>query len=75
MNFNKMIKISLTSCFSSIYILCCLLLTTTTSCDKVKNPYPPQFVDIDTTLLSGVTLEQYKNTLWKDFTEKEFNSE
>ena len=69
MNFNKMIKISATICFSIFYILCCLLLTTTTSCDKVKNPYPPQFVDIDTTLLSGVTLEQYKNTLWKDFTE------
>ncbi len=39
------------------------------SCDKVKNPYPKQFVDIDTTLLSGMTLAQYKNTLWIDFSQ------
>ena len=37
------------------------------SCDKVKNPYPKQYVDIDTTLLYGMNLETYKNTLWPTF--------
>lgn len=39
------------------------------SCDKVKNPYPKQFIDIDTTLLFGVDLVGYKNTLWPTFTQ------
>ena len=37
------------------------------SCDKVKNPYPKQYVDIDTTLIFGMNLENYKNTLWPTF--------
>lgn len=37
------------------------------SCDKIENPYPKQYVDIDTTLIYGMTLKQYKASLWKDF--------
>ena len=40
------------------------------SCDKVKNPYLPQYVDIDTTLLpAGTTLQDYKNNSWSDWSE------
>ncbi len=51
-----------------LFFLGLLLINSFSSCDKVKNPYPHQFVDIDTSLLEGITLQQYKNTLWKDFT-------
>ncbi len=44
-----------------------LLAFTFQSCDKVKNPYPKQYVDIDTNLLFGMNLETYKNTLWPSF--------
>ena len=49
------------------FVLGLFLVNVTSSCDKVKNPYPRQFVDIDTTLLAGMTLKEYKNTLWIDF--------
>ena len=39
------------------------------SCDKVENPYLPEFVDIDTTLLVGQTLSEYKANNWPTFTE------
>ncbi len=39
------------------------------SCDKVSNPYPKQFIDIDTTLLYGMDLVEYKNTKWPTFSE------
>jgi hypothetical protein len=32
-----------------------------TSCDKIDNPYLPQYIAIDTTLLSGMTFKEYKN--------------
>ena len=38
-----------------------------TSCDKIDNPYLPQYVDIDTTLLDGIDIVTYKNTLWPSF--------
>ena len=45
------------------------IVTLFSSCDKVKNPYLPQYVDIDTTLLpTGTTLADYKSTLWLDWT-------
>jgi hypothetical protein len=50
-----------------IYITALVAFFTFQSCDKVKNPYPKQYVDVDTTLLYGVNLETYKNTLWPTF--------
>ncbi len=40
------------------------------SCDKVVNPSKRSYVDIDTTLLDGITLDEYKNspTGWPIFT-------
>lgn len=39
------------------------------SCDKVENPYPPQYVDIDASLLYGVTVDEYINNEWPTFTQ------
>lgn len=38
-----------------------------TSCDKVKNPYPKKYVDIDTNLLEGMDIVTYKSTLWPNW--------
>ncbi len=62
--FLKILKKYYKLAFLILYIFCIQLIS---SCDKVSNPYPRQFVDIDTTLLSGITLKEYKNTLWKSF--------
>lgn len=53
---------------TTVFLASILVAFLLSSCDKVENPYPPQYVDIDTTLLYGVTFQQYKNTLWTDFT-------
>lgn len=37
------------------------------SCDKIDNPYLPQYVDIDTTLLDGVDIVGYKSSYWPTF--------
>ena len=70
MNFNRIIIQSFKKRFAFFTFLAIALfsIVINTSCDKVNNPYPKQFVAIDTTLLSGMTLAQYKNTLWTDFT-------
>jgi len=52
---------------SALLLLSFIGMNLVTSCDKVNNPYPVQYVDVDTTLLSGITLKEYKNTLWTDF--------
>lgn len=52
---------------SFIFVITCLSAAFFSSCDKIDNPYLPQYVDVDTTLLSGVTLKEYKNTLWPTF--------
>lgn len=52
---------------TAMFLLSIIVAFLLSSCDKVENPYPPQFVDIDTTLLYGMTFEEYKNTLWTDF--------
>lgn len=53
---------------SVIFVVTYLSVTLLSSCDKIDNPYLPQYVDVDTTLFSGVTLQEYKNTLWPTFT-------
>lgn len=61
-NFLKTIQI----CFFGLLIASATFFS---SCDKVKNPYLPQYVDIDTTLLpEGITLEDYKASSWLDWT-------
>ncbi len=52
-----------------ITVLSITALSLLQSCDKVDNPYPKQYVDIDTTLLSGITLQGYKNTMWPTFSQ------
>ncbi len=54
----------------AFFLLTFMVLSITLSCDKVKNPYPIEYVDIDTTLLDGITLEEYKNSPdgWPSFT-------
>lgn len=37
------------------------------SCDKVYNPYLPQYVDVDTTLIEGGDLQWYKDNMWPTF--------
>lgn len=54
------------------YFIAISLLVGTTffiSCDKVDNPYLPQYIDIDTTLLDGIDIVTYKNTLWPTFSQ------
>ena len=53
--------------FFTFLVIGLFLIVINSSCDKVKNPYPKQFVDMDTTLLSGITFKEYKNTLWTNF--------
>jgi hypothetical protein len=54
--------------FFGIVAFASVALITLQSCDKVKNPYLPEFVDIDTTLLDGQTLADYKSNNWPTFT-------
>lgn len=51
----------------SIVLFFFLISTFFTSCDKIEKPYLPQYVAIDTTLLYGMTFNEYKNNLWQDF--------
>ena len=53
--------------YYSLFICLSFILVGTVSCDKVDNPYMPQYVDIDTTLLDGLGIVDYKNTMWPNF--------
>jgi len=53
----------------SFLLIILIGLSALTSCDKVDNPYLPQYVDIDTTLLDGMDIVTYKNTLWPSFSQ------
>ena len=53
--------------YYSLFICFSFFLVGTVSCDKVDNPYMPQYVDIDTTLLDGLGIVDYKNTMWPNF--------
>jgi len=53
--------------YYSLFICFSVILLGTVSCDKVDNPYMPQYVDIDTTLLNGLGIVDYKNTMWPNF--------
>ncbi len=50
-------------------ILIFIVINFLSSCDKIDNPYLPQYVDIDTTLLDGIDLVSYKNNYWPTFTQ------
>ncbi len=46
----------------------CISIFLCSSCDKVRTPYQPPYIDIDTTLLpAGTSLQDYKNNYWLAF--------
>jgi hypothetical protein len=55
------------SILTALFVLSLVVAFLLSSCDKVENPYPPLFVDIDTNLIEGMTYQEYKSTLWGSF--------
>lgn len=52
-----------------IILTCTILILQIFSCDKVRNPILHEYVDIDTTLLYGMSLAEYKANEWPTFVE------
>ena len=50
------------------FTILCISIFLCSSCDKVRTPYQPPYIDIDTTLLpAGTSLQDYKNNYWLAF--------